>query len=1006
MPTDTRPTPASRKPGKRARSTLLGFTSRVTSPGRRSWKCRANGVEQAGHRVRLEQRWGAAAEIHAREGASGKVVAPRLQLGHHGVDVAALALGRETARRHHGEVAVGADPLTERHVDVDADVGHDRQGYPQASQSAVAPARYSDAALSQPVVHSERLPNGLTVLLCETDVAPVAEFQIWAKTGSADERDDERGLAHFHEHMLFKGTERRGVGDVAGEVEGAGGRINAYTSYDVTCYHATLPSDALGVGIDVISDAVLHSVFDPAELDREIEVVLEEIRRGEDSPGSVLATRCSTRPYAAHPYQFPILGTHESVASLNRDRLRAFYERWYTPDNLVAVVTGQFERGAVLEALGQAFAGQTGRGARRQRPQGAGPQRASQRGARPPLRADVPRDRLPRRGSGPRGRALPRPHHLPVGKLREQSTRAAGERKGRLVERIDAWSYTPLDAGITAIDIETDAARTSDALVATLREVERLRREPVSSEELEKARINFLASEHFERESVSGLASKLGGFFVTGGGLETEARYLASVREATAADLLRVAQTYWHPDRLTVGVLLPTDDAAAVDEASIRGAVDRAVTDTRAGLSRCPPRDPRRRPVSYELDGGAALHVLPRHGVPVVAARGAFLGGLLAEDPTTSGITAFMASMWMRGTESHSSAGFARAVESHAAEIDAFAGSQQPSDSPSRFRPKASTRPSICSPRSCSSPPSTTTRSSGNGSKPSPPSNAGKTASASAPSCSSSNSSTSQPPLPHAHPGLRRSRSRTRPRQRAPPPRPPREVRESGVGRGGDVDPDAIARGISSRLAGLDAGAFEPPSPPIDAPPKTLQQAELQKDRSQAHLVIGFPGMTVHDEDRFALDVIAQMLAGQGGRLFLELRDKQSLAYSVSATNVEGLAPGYFAVYIATGPDKLEQARAGLLDELRRVLDGPPDEKELDHARRHLIGNFAIDQQRNAVHAAQASLNALYGLGADAHRHYPEQIASVSREDALRVARRIIDLDVYTEAVIRGKESD
>jgi len=181
--------------------------------------------------------------------------------------------------------------------------------------------------VSQRRVVCEQLPNGLTVLLHETDTAPVAEFQLWARAGSADERDDERGLAHFHEHMLFKGTERRGLGEIAGEVEGAGGRINAYTSHDVTVYHATTPADAFATGIDVLCDAVLHSIFDPDEIAREIDVVLEEIRRSDDSPGSVLSNAVFDAAYSEHPYRHPILGTRESVAAFDRARVRGFYER-------------------------------------------------------------------------------------------------------------------------------------------------------------------------------------------------------------------------------------------------------------------------------------------------------------------------------------------------------------------------------------------------------------------------------------------------------------------------------------------------------------------------------------------------------------------------------------------------------------------------------------------------------------------------------------------------------
>ncbi len=165
--------------------------------------------------------------------------------------------------------------------------------------------------------------------------------------------------------------------------------------------------------------------------------------------------------------------------------------------------------------------------------------------------------------------------------------------------------------------------------------------------------------------------------------------------------------------------------------------------------------------------------------------------------------------------------------------------------------------------------------------------------------------------------------------------------------------------------------------------------------------MIGFRGLTVDDEDRYALEVISQLLAGQGGRLFLELRDRRSLAYALNAVNVEGVAPGYFAVYIATAPEKYEEARSGLLEQLARLAASPPDEGELDRARRYLAGAFAIDRQRNAAHAAHVALDALYGLGADASRDHPARIASVSKDDVLRVAQRVIDLDAYTLAAVR-----
>jgi zinc protease len=384
----------------------------------------------------------------------------------------------------------------------------------------------------------------------------------------------------------------------------------------------------------------------------------------------------------------------------------------------------------------------------------------------------------------------------------------------------------------------------------------------------------------------------------------------------------------------------------------------------------------------------------------VVAARAAFLGGLLAETPETSGIGAFLSSMWLRGTRGRSAADFARATESLAAEIEGFAGRSSLGltlEAPSARLPEAFDlfaevllEPAF-----------------------------------------------DEAEVEHERretlAAIERREDQLAQRafllfaqthfQRHPYRMPvlgQRETVESfdaealashherllrapnlSLAVAGDVDPDAVARLVSARLADLDARAFELPAIPDEAPPREIRTAELRKNREQAHLVIGFRGVSVRDPDRYPLEVVSQLLGGQGGRLFLELRDRRGLAYTVSSVNVEGVAPGWFSVYIGTAPDKLDAAQAGLLDQLRGLLDAPPDDSELDRARRCLIGNFAIDEQRNAVHAAHVSLDALYGLGPAASRGYADAIRAVDKEDVLRVARRIVDLDAYTLAVVR-----
>jgi zinc protease len=854
--------------------------------------------------------------------------------------------------------------------------------------------------LSHSDIRCETLGNGLTVLLQPTRLAPVAEVQIWANVGSGDERAHESGLAHFHEHMLFKGTARRGVGEVAGEIEGAGGRINAYTSLDVTVYHATLPAAEIATGVDVLCDAVRHSAFDPVEIEREIEVVLEEIRRGEDSPGNVLSEAVFAEAYRVHPYRAPVLGTPESVSSFDRERVRAFFERWYRPDNLTVVAVGDIDCEAVLAQVGAAFAGAEPGAARRERAKE--PAQSGLRSgvwARPFERANL---ELAYAGLSLDHTDCPYLDLLSFifgGCDSSRLVQHVKERDG-LADRIDAGSFTPRDPGLTSVSIETGVDRAARAIESSVREVERLRSEPVSGEELERARVNFLASEHFERESVTGIAYKLGGFHVTGGDYRIESRYLDAIRHATATDLHRVAQEYLRPERLTVGAVVSDSAETRLSTAEVEAAVERGIAGN-ARVFRAPRATDHRNEIhSYALDGGAALHVIERHGVPVVAGRAAFLGGLLSENADNSGLSHFLIAMWLRGTRSHSAADFARASENVASEVDSFVGRssfgatfETPADA---LEPTLELFSEVLLEPAFDADEIERERSDTLAAIERREDRLGQKA-----FLLFAETHYAEHPYRQSLLGTADSVAKFDAAQIVAHHEQLVRAPNLSLAIAGDVDPDEIAVRVSAHLSGLPEGGDELPQPAIEPPPREIREAELRKDRAQAHLVIGFRGLTIHDEERHQLDVLSQLLAGQGGRLFLDLRDRQSLAYAVNAVNVEGVAPGYFAVYIATAPEKLDAARKGLLNALEELVQAPVSDSELDRAKRYLIGNHAIGQQRNAVQAAHAALDGRYGLGPDSMRHYPEHIAAIGSADLLRTAQRVIDLDAYTLAVIR-----
>lgn len=159
------------------------------------------------------------------------------------------------------------------------------------------------------------------------------------------------------EHMLFKGTKKRKVREGAHTIESLGGTINAHTSYDQTVYHVSIASRYAEIGLDILSDAIQHSSFDPLEMEREREVILEEIRRLQDDPSRRLFQQTMTALYQQHPYKRPIIGTEETVRSIQRDQMVTFFKKWYVPDHMVFIAVGDFDMDEKEGTMKKAFKG-------------------------------------------------------------------------------------------------------------------------------------------------------------------------------------------------------------------------------------------------------------------------------------------------------------------------------------------------------------------------------------------------------------------------------------------------------------------------------------------------------------------------------------------------------------------------------------------------------------------------------------------------------------------------
>jgi zinc protease len=861
-----------------------------------------------------------------------------------------------------------------------------------------------------------QLPNGLTVVLQENRAAKVVAFQAWVGVGSADEPPELSGIAHVFEHMLFKGTARRGVGQIAQEVESAGGEINAWTSFDQTVYHLVLASRYLDTGLDILSDALGHSSFDPAELERELKVVLEEVKQGEDNPSRVATQALFSTAYQRHPYRRPVIGYTRTVQSFTRARLLDFYQRYYVASNMTLVLVGDFDAARVKPKIAAAFAdlpsGEVARDLEARREPG---QKA--------VRTRVVTDDV-REAHLAIAFHVPGIHHEDTGALDvasivlgqgDSSRLTVGvKRRAQLVSDVYAYSYTPRDPGLMVAGATLPPERLDAAVEAILGELFRLRFETITRDELKKAQTIVESDAIYQKETVQGQARKLGFFETVAGGLGYEEEYNRQVRAVTPASLRAVCARYLTVENATVTVLLPESEAARAREieARLQSLMTRALEAARERWAPPVHLDAERKPVAgadevvrVVLPSGARLLIKRDPSVALVAMRAVWMGGLRYEDEKSNGVNNLLAALVTRGTRTLSGDQIAHEVEAMAGSLGGFSGRNSFGVRAEMLARNWERGLEILA--DCILHPAFSTDELEKERR-----QVLEEIRTQEDNVSAEAFRLFARTLYRTHPyrldalgsavsvaGLTRRRLADYYRRHVAP-------EQMTLAVVGDVDPVAVAdkaRALFGAVAEREPSP--PPAPQVDPPPAEAVEAFLFQNKQQAHVVYGFPGTTVNSPDRFALEVLATILSGQGGRLFVELRDKRGLAYRVSAFSVEGVDPGYFAVYIATSPSNLGVAVEGIRDELAKIAAQPVPKAELERAKRYLVGAHEISLQRRAALASTLAFHECYGLGWDEYRRYAAGITAVTAAEVQRVARVYLDAHRSVLATVKPEET-
>jgi zinc protease len=393
----------------------------------------------------------------------------------------------------------------------------------------------------------EVLANGTRLIIQDHRAADVVAVELWLGVGARDEAADERGYSHLVEHMLFKGTTTLGRGFVDREIEGAGGRTNAGTSYDYTFYYLLLPAGRVARGIEVLAAMALDASFDPEEIVREREVVFEEVRLEEDNPRTSLHRRLHELVFDGHPYGFPVLGDPVALGNATRATLRGYYKRHYVPENMTVVVVGPVKPAEVRAAAARFFGMAPAAGyARNRLPAPPGLDGGKRRVVERP-------ERQLWLGLGWTAPELGHPDMFAVdllarilGGARSSRLTQALRERARLVSSIDASYSAHAGGGVLAVSAQFEPNDESRVEASILDEVRRVQQEGVSAAELHRAVTLSEAQHEFSRETVEGLA-RAWGRAETVWSLEAERRYLDGIRAVTRAQVQEAARRYLGP---------------------------------------------------------------------------------------------------------------------------------------------------------------------------------------------------------------------------------------------------------------------------------------------------------------------------------------------------------------------------------------------------------------------------------------------------------------------------
>jgi zinc protease len=857
-------------------------------------------------------------------------------------------------------------------------------------------------------VFEQTLPNGFRVLVLPRANAPVVISDLYYPVGSFDEPAGKTGLAHFVEHMLFKGTERFPKGQIDQLAFVAAGQSNAETSEDATHYWFAFPSDRWELALEVEADRMRGAIFDPREVESERHVIGEERARDLDSPFGRLDQTHLAVAYLRHPYRNPILGWPEDLAGITAADLRAFYDRHYCPDGAVLVIVGDVDAADVFDRVAHHF-GSIPAGRVPSEPSWTEPRQTGRREFTLVDSESVARGLLgwhtvPRGHSD--GPALEVLADLLTCGRRARLWSALVER-GRIATWVEAAQDGARRAGQLVLQVEAAPdvapARIEEAIALIISD---LGQTGPTRSELARSRRRLEAAWRWEQEDLAGLAGGLGQVASWGDWRDWQAEHRAALA-VDRDDIRRVVSTYLTDANLTVGwslprpnramtVLLPADTAPRGPRPPVPCAPKIAPTVAlTATMPQCGSKLADYHPRREVLANGLRLVSERRAGTGIVALELFVDAGLLRE--AKPGLSYLTGRLLEEGTLTRPADVLAEAVED-------VGGTLEVGPTGASLRVRAEDLPLALEILA------DVIR------RPAFPTEALPWARR---RIVAELEGDRDDPAFRAdllfrqlvygdHPYARDVRGTIRDLNRltldevcahhARHFTPERAILVAV----GDFDPRRLRSLVKTQFRSWEPCGLTVARPSLPVRMTRPRVRRVVHPGEQVHVVLGHLGITRNHPDFAALTVLDHIFGSGPGfndRLSRIVRDEMGLAYSVGGgiTDSADQAPGLFRVYVGTTPEAADRVVAAIVEQVRAVHGGAFSNEEVKRARLYVAGAWVFDFQTVEQRAERLLELEHYGLGLEGPTTWPDRVAALTPRQIRRAAR----LHLHPEALAR-----